>query len=188
MELIGKTAKLDFRMVDQTDDGGAGACRRARRRSRKSSKAARQRQAALSDREARRRLRRRPDRRAAGLRPAHQRADRQLPLQYRSARGASRRSTQENVGRPFAIVLDNEVISAPVIREPILGGTRPDFRQLHGARAPTISRSCCAPARCRRAHRRSRSARSAPASARIRSRRASSRPMSAPRSSSSSCS
>src|SRR3954466_16206510 len=31
-------------------------------------------------------------------------------------------ATQENVGRPFAIVLDNEVISAPVIREPILGG------------------------------------------------------------------
>ena len=30
--------------------------------------------------------------------------------------------TQENVGRPFAIVLDEEVISAPVIREPILGG------------------------------------------------------------------
>jgi preprotein translocase subunit SecD len=33
------------------------------------------------------------------------------------------RVTQENVGRPFAIVLDNEVISAPVIREPILGGS-----------------------------------------------------------------
>jgi preprotein translocase subunit SecD len=31
--------------------------------------------------------------------------------------------TQENVGRPFAIVLDQEVISAPVIREPILGGS-----------------------------------------------------------------
>jgi preprotein translocase subunit SecD len=31
-------------------------------------------------------------------------------------------ATQENVGKPFAIVLDNEVISAPVIREPILGG------------------------------------------------------------------
>jgi preprotein translocase subunit SecD len=31
-------------------------------------------------------------------------------------------ATQENVGRPFAIVLDNKVISAPVIREPILGG------------------------------------------------------------------
>ncbi|MFN0263579.1 protein translocase subunit SecD [Tepidamorphus sp. 3E244] len=31
--------------------------------------------------------------------------------------------TQQNVGRPFAIVLDEQVISAPVIREPILGGT-----------------------------------------------------------------
>jgi preprotein translocase subunit SecD len=31
--------------------------------------------------------------------------------------------TQENVGRLFAIVLDNQVISAPVIREPILGGS-----------------------------------------------------------------
>lgn len=31
--------------------------------------------------------------------------------------------TQANVGRPFAIVLDNQVISAPVIREPILGGS-----------------------------------------------------------------
>ena len=31
--------------------------------------------------------------------------------------------TQENVGRPFAIVIDNAVVSAPVIREPILGGS-----------------------------------------------------------------
>jgi SecD/SecF fusion protein len=31
-------------------------------------------------------------------------------------------ATQQNVGRPFAIVLDNQVIMAPVIREPILGG------------------------------------------------------------------
>jgi preprotein translocase subunit SecD len=30
--------------------------------------------------------------------------------------------TQENVGKPFAIVLDNEVLSAPIIREPIIGG------------------------------------------------------------------
>jgi preprotein translocase subunit SecD len=33
------------------------------------------------------------------------------------------RATQDNVGQRFAIVLDNEVISAPVIREPILGGS-----------------------------------------------------------------
>jgi preprotein translocase subunit SecD len=31
-------------------------------------------------------------------------------------------ATTENVGQPFAIILDNEVISAPVIREPIPGG------------------------------------------------------------------
>ncbi|MBN9067010.1 MAG: protein translocase subunit SecD, partial [Rhizobiales bacterium] len=32
-------------------------------------------------------------------------------------------ASQQNVGRLFAIILDNKVISAPVIREPILGGT-----------------------------------------------------------------
>jgi len=31
--------------------------------------------------------------------------------------------TRQNVGQPLAIVLDNRVISAPVIREPILGGS-----------------------------------------------------------------
>jgi protein-export membrane protein SecD len=42
-----------------------------------------------------------------------------------NANGARRfgQVTQENVGKPFAIVLDNEVLSAPIIREPILGGT-----------------------------------------------------------------
>lgn len=42
-----------------------------------------------------------------------------------SGSGAQRfgRATQENVGRPFAIILDGKVISAPVIREPILGGS-----------------------------------------------------------------
>ena len=33
------------------------------------------------------------------------------------------RVTQENVGKPFAIILDNVVLSAPRIDEPILGGT-----------------------------------------------------------------
>ena len=39
--------------------------------------------------------------------------------------GATRfgQTTQQNVGRLFAIILDNEVISAPQIREPILGGS-----------------------------------------------------------------
>ncbi|WP_333631756.1 protein translocase subunit SecD, partial [Agrobacterium cavarae] len=41
------------------------------------------------------------------------------------SRGAQRfaQATQQNVGKPFAIVLDNNVISAPVIREPIIGGS-----------------------------------------------------------------
>jgi protein-export membrane protein SecD len=33
------------------------------------------------------------------------------------------KATAENVGRPFAVVLDNKVITAPVIQTPILGGT-----------------------------------------------------------------
>ena len=33
------------------------------------------------------------------------------------------KATSENVGRPFAVVLDGEVITAPVIREPILSGS-----------------------------------------------------------------
>ena len=41
------------------------------------------------------------------------------------SKGAQRfgQATQQNVGKLFAIVLDNHVISAPQIREPILGGT-----------------------------------------------------------------
>ena len=41
-----------------------------------------------------------------------------------------------NVGKRFAIVLDDKVISAPVIREPITGGARPDQRQLHRRLGP----------------------------------------------------
>ena len=33
------------------------------------------------------------------------------------------RTTSNNVGKRLAIVLDNKILSAPVIREPILGGT-----------------------------------------------------------------
>jgi preprotein translocase subunit SecD len=41
-----------------------------------------------------------------------------------NAQGGRRfaRVTQDNVGKPFAIILDNQVISAPNINEPILGG------------------------------------------------------------------
>ncbi len=40
------------------------------------------------------------------------------------ARGADRfcRVSRDNVGKPFAVVLDGEIITAPVLREPICGG------------------------------------------------------------------
>jgi preprotein translocase subunit SecD/SecD/SecF fusion protein len=47
-------------------------------------------------------------------------------VNFRLSAGGGRKFaevTTQNVGRPFAIVLDNEVISAPVIREPIVGGS-----------------------------------------------------------------
>jgi protein-export membrane protein SecD len=50
----------------------------------------------------------------------------QIVVSFRfNQKGALRfgKLTQENVGRPFAIILDNVVMSAPVINEPILGGT-----------------------------------------------------------------
>ena len=39
------------------------------------------------------------------------------------ARNGSAQATEENVGRLFAILLDDLVISAPLIREPIRGGS-----------------------------------------------------------------
>jgi preprotein translocase subunit SecD len=52
--------------------------------------------------------------------------DGQAVVSFRFDSIASRRfarATQENVGRPFAIILDDAVISAPRINEPILGGS-----------------------------------------------------------------
>ncbi len=59
-------------------------------------------------------------------------------------------ATAENVGQRFAIILDNEVISAPVIREPITGKARARYPEASLCSPPTISRSCCAPAPCLR--------------------------------------
>ena len=120
-ELLGKTAKMEFRMVDTTvpPDQAEPGRRAARFRSSDELDLA---QDTLCRQEAGSGLRRRSDRRAARLRPALQRADRQLPLQHPGSRKFAQ-ATSENVGQPFAIVLDNEVISAPVIREPITGGS-----------------------------------------------------------------
>ena len=78
------------------------------------------------------------------------------------AAGAKRfaKVTQENVGLPFAIVLDDKVISAPVIREPILGGTGQisgNFTVQRGqrpCRAAPVGRAAGQAYRDRGAHRR----------------------------------
>jgi preprotein translocase subunit SecD len=46
-----------------------------------------------------------------------------IQIKFNTA-GARRfgRATQENVGKPFAIILDDKILSAPNINEPILGG------------------------------------------------------------------
>ena len=82
LQILGKTAKLTFRMVDTTDSVAAGIARPGPARGRPALRAAERRQAGLSDREARHGVGRRPDRRAAGFRPAHQRADRLVQVQH----------------------------------------------------------------------------------------------------------
>jgi preprotein translocase subunit SecD len=53
-----------------------------------------------------------------------------------------------HVGEPFAIVLDGKVISAPVIREPIIGG-QGKSAAISPSRTPMTLPCCCGPARCR---------------------------------------
>ena len=54
-----------------------------------------------------------------------------VPLQRRRARTGSARRPRENVGKRFAIVLDNKVISAPVIQSRDHRRLGRDHRQLH---------------------------------------------------------
>ena len=49
------------------------------------------------------------------------------------------RITKENVGKPFAIVLDGKVLSAPVIREPITGGSGQISGNFNVQEAATLS-------------------------------------------------
>ena len=98
-ELLGKTAKMEFRMVDPTVPPDQAQQGRVPPDS-ELLMSAHVAQSALCDQEAGAGLRRRSDRRAAGLRPAHQRADRQLQVQYARARANSRRRRRRMSGSP----------------------------------------------------------------------------------------
>jgi preprotein translocase subunit SecD len=117
-DILGKTAKLDFRMVDLTMtpeqavathpppdseilDGEGGAKYLIEKRVLVSG-------ADLTD-----------------AQPGFDQRTSEPIVSFRFNSGGARKfaeATQANVGKPFAIVLDNKVIEAPVIREPILGG------------------------------------------------------------------
>ncbi|HKM87798.1 MAG TPA: protein translocase subunit SecD, partial [Xanthobacteraceae bacterium] len=118
-EILGKTAKLDFRMVDQSMppeqavathpppdseilDGEGGTKYLIEKRVLVSG-------ADLID-----------------AQPGFDQRNSEPIVSFRFNSSGARKfaeATQQNVGKPFAIVLDNNVISAPVIREPILGGS-----------------------------------------------------------------
>jgi len=118
-EILGKTAKLDFRMVDQSTsaeqalashippdaeilDGEKGEKYLIEKRVLVSG-------ADLTD-----------------AQPGFDQRNGEPIVSFRFNSVGARKfaeATQQNVGKPFAIVLDNKVISAPVIREPILGGS-----------------------------------------------------------------
>src|ERR1700728_2107985 len=119
-EILGKTAKLDFRMVDlsmtpeqaeQTHppsdsellDGEGGAKYLIEKRVMVSG-------ADLTD-----------------AQPGFDQRDSQPIVSFKFNSNGARKfaeATQANVGQPFAIVLDNKGTAAPVIRELILGGSR----------------------------------------------------------------
>jgi preprotein translocase subunit SecD len=121
-DLLGKTAKLDFRMVDQTMTAEQALASRPPPDSEILYGSAKEgKQPYLIEK---RILVSGAD--LVDAQPAFDQRTNEPIVTFRFNSSGSRRFgqvTTENVGRPFAIVLDNEVISAPVIREPIIGGS-----------------------------------------------------------------
>jgi preprotein translocase subunit SecD len=120
-ELLGKTAKLDFRMVDQTVPPDQAQQGRVPPDSDvlMSSTSPKipyviKKQVLVSGGD------------LTDAQPGFDQRSGEPIVSFRFNTSGSRKfaqATSENVGQPFAIVLDNEVISAPVIREPITGGS-----------------------------------------------------------------
>ncbi|MEO6359268.1 MAG: protein translocase subunit SecD [Sphingomicrobium sp.] len=116
--LIGQTARLEFKLVDLTADPNQAAEGRAPAGSQI---------LYYADTAAPIAVKRRVMVSGEQLTDAKQSFDQDgrpvISITFNSS-GARRfgRVTQENVGKPFAIILDDKVLSAPNINEPILGG------------------------------------------------------------------
>jgi preprotein translocase subunit SecD len=116
--LIGQTARLEFKLVDLTADQAQVAAGRAPAGSQV---------LPLADGTGAMAVKRRVMVSGDQLTDAKQSFDQDgqpvVSITFNSA-GARRfgRVTQENVNKPFAIILDEKILSAPNINEPILGG------------------------------------------------------------------
>jgi protein-export membrane protein SecD len=121
IDIVGKTAKMDFRMVDPTvspDQAVAGRVPPDSEllQSTEASKAPYviKKQVLVSGGD------------LTDAQPGFDQRSGEPIVSFRFNTSGSRKfaqATSENVGQPFAIVLDDKVISAPVIREPITGGS-----------------------------------------------------------------
>ena len=118
-EILGKTAKLDFRMVDQSMSAEQAAGSHVPQDSEildgeKGQKFLVEKRVLVSGAD------------LTDAQPGFDQRSSEPIVSFRFNSAGARKfaeATQQNVGKPFAIVLDNKVISAPVIREPILGGS-----------------------------------------------------------------
>jgi preprotein translocase subunit SecD len=117
-KLIGQTARLEFKLVDLTADQSQVAAGRAPAGSQV---------LPMADGSGAMAVKRRVMVSGSQLTDAKQTFDQDgqpvVSITFNSA-GARRfgRVTQENVNKPFAIILDEKILSAPNINEPILGG------------------------------------------------------------------
>ena len=121
IDVVGQTAKMDFRMVDSTvsPDQATGGRLPPDSELLPSTEAGRQnyvikKQVLVSGGD------------LTDAQPGFDQRTGEPIVSFRFNTAGSRKfaqATTENVGQPFAIVLDNKVISAPVIREPIIGGS-----------------------------------------------------------------
>ena len=109
-KLLGKTANLTFRLVSETEDDFGSEL------------------LFFEDKEEQMKISKRVIISGDNLINAQPQLDRQsnqAVVSFTFDRAGSKkfgRATSDNVGKRLAIILDNKIISAPVIREPILGG------------------------------------------------------------------
>jgi preprotein translocase subunit SecD len=110
-DLLGKTAKLEFRLLAEATSGDADLLPS---RDSGGSRVPVERRVIVNGED------------LVDAQPAFDQRTAEPVVNFRfNLRGAQRfgQATTENVGRPFAIVLDNEVVSAPRINQPITGGS-----------------------------------------------------------------